>query len=111
MSRKPDEIPTWLQQEDTRAKAQVQTGEMVNPHASQIVSIGSQSKPKKPAKSAFVERSVKGLRIRKDLQAAFDTLVLQEKLRGEGKTGPELADEAIELLCKKYKLDLGAFAR
>ncbi len=48
-----------------------------------------------------VDRSVKGLRIKKDLQKAFDKLAFNEKQSG-GKTGPELADEAIELLLKEY---------
>jgi len=50
-----------------------------------------------------IERSVKGLRLRKDLQRQLDQLVFDQKMCG-GKSGPELADEAIELLLHKYAM-------
>jgi len=58
-------------------------------------------RPIKKETKVKVQRSVKGLRIRTDLQKDFDRLVFEQK-QADGKSGPELADEAIELLLKAY---------
>ena len=58
-------------------------------------------RPIKKEVKAKIQRSVKGLRIRSDLQKDFDRLVFEQKQAG-GKSGPELADEAIELILKAY---------
>lgn len=58
-------------------------------------------RPIQKQEKIVIERSVKGLRIKKDLQKAFDKLVFNQK-QEDGKSGPELADEAIELLLKQY---------
>jgi len=58
-------------------------------------------RPIKKEEKTKVERTVKGLRIRTDLQKAFDRLVFEQK-QIDGKSGPELADEAIELVLNHY---------
>jgi len=82
----------WFTEEETRAEQQVEKGTTTNGDA-EIIKI--RQKPKK------IERPVKGLRIRLDLQHKFETLVLTEKQKN-GRTGPELADEAMKLLLDKY---------
>ena len=90
-------IPDWMQEENTKAKKQADNAGRTNAKAPHLV----KHKPK--SKKSTVIRSVKGLRIQKPLQMQFDELVFREKQAG-GKTGPELADEAIRLLLKKNKL-------
>ena len=74
----------WLSKENETAKDLVERGTGVaNPAAS------------KPS------RSLKGFRIREDYQRKFDELVAREKYNG--KNGPALAEEALEMLFNKYK--------
>jgi hypothetical protein len=94
-------IPDWMEQENAKAKKQADNGGRTNAKAPHLVK--QISKPKKET----VVRSVKGLRIQKPLQMKFDELVFRQKQVG-GKTGPELADEAIKLLLKKYNIKLTA---
>ena len=89
--------PDWMQQENAKAKEQADNNGRTNAKAPHLI------KHKPTSKKATVVRSVKGLRIQKPLQMQFDELVFRAKQAG-GKTGPELADEAIRLLLKKYKL-------
>ena len=85
---------SWLNEEDNRAEKQGKKEQKLsNPDAPRLV--------KAPLKSKKVQRSVKGLRIRNDLQKVFDRLVFEQKQADE-KTGPELADEAMKLLFDKY---------
>lgn len=85
---------SWLNEEDNRAEEQGRKGQKLsNPNAPRLV--------KKAPKEKKVQRSVKGLRIRVDLQKVFDRLVFEQK-QDVGKTGPELADEAMKLLFDKY---------
>ena len=75
----------WLSQENETAKDLVKEGSGVaNPSAS----------PRPP-------RSLKGFRLREDYQRKFDELVAREKYNG--KNGPALVEEALELLFNKYK--------
>jgi len=86
---------SWLNEEDTRVEEQSKKGQTVsNPDAPRLVKTSTKRKK--------VQRSVKGLRIRNDLQKVFDRLVFEQK-QADGKTGPELADEAMKLLFDKYK--------
>jgi len=87
---------SWLNEEDNRAENQSKQGQKLsNPNAPRLV--------KTPPKEKKVQRSVKGLRIRIDLQKVFDRLVFEQK-QADGKTGPELADEAIKLILDKYRV-------
>lgn len=54
-----------------------------------------------PAAALKPERSLKGVRIRIDYQQRFDLLAAREKY-SSGKKGPDLAEEALELLFEKY---------
>lgn len=87
---------SWLNEEDSRAEKQGKKGQTLsNPDAPRLV--------KNSPKEKKVQRSVKGLRIRTDLQKVFDRLVFEQK-QADGKTGPELADEAMKLVFDKYGL-------
>ena len=88
-------MPNWMEQENEKAKKQAGNGGRTNIKAPHLV------KQKTKSKKEEIVRSVKGLRIQKPLQRQFDELVFREK-QAEGKTGPELADEAIRLLLKKH---------
>ncbi|MEE9398534.1 MAG: hypothetical protein V3V31_16165 [Methylococcales bacterium] len=91
MSQQPD----WLNQEDKRAGKLSESGQSVsNPAA---------PKPKtRNQKSDNVDRSLKGFRLRVDYQQRFDTLVAEQK-HISGKKGPDLIEEALAMLFKKYK--------
>ena len=52
-------------------------------------------------------RTLKGFRIREDYQARFDVLVATIK-HSEGKKGPDLMEEALELLFRKYDKKLAS---
>ena len=91
-------MPNWMEQENEKAKKQADNDGRTNSKAPHLV-----KKKSKPEKEVVV-RSVKGLRIQKPLQRQFDELVFREK-QAEGKTGPELADEAIRLLLKKHGME------
>ncbi len=64
------------------------------------------TKSVKPAneqqKAPFVDRGYKGMRPSKDRIAKFDSLIATEKNKPAKKHGPELIDEALDLLFKKY---------
>ncbi len=90
-------IPDWMQKENAKAEKQANNDGRTNAKAPHLV------KQKQKSRKETVIRSVKGLRIQKPLQMQFDELVFRAKQSG-GKTGPELADEAIRLLLKKHKI-------
>ena len=83
----PNDTPEWISEENTRAKDLTEKGRAsVNPAAA--------VKP---------QRSLKGLRFRVDYQRRFDLLVAKEK-HSSGKNGPDLVEEAFELLFEKYEV-------
>jgi len=86
----------WLEEEENRANKLNESGETSNPKAPQLVRI-----KKEPA------RKVKGLYMQEKYIEYFDELVFKQK-KMKGKTSPELAEEAIILLLKKYKLDISS---
>ncbi|MBF0383019.1 MAG: hypothetical protein HQL69_18515 [Magnetococcales bacterium] len=90
-------IPDWMKEENEKAQKQADNGGRANAKAPHLV------KQKSKQKNEVIVRSVKGLRIQKPLQMQFDELVFRQKQAG-GMTGPELAEEAIRLLLKKYKV-------
>ena len=90
--------PDWLNEEDKRA------GELTKTDKS--VSNPSAPKPKprsvKSVPNVSIERSLKGFRLRVDYQQRFDALVAEQKYLSK-KKGPDLIEEALEMLFKKYK--------
>lgn len=79
--------PDWMTDEKTRARELAGSGRgSVNPDA--VIA---------------PPRSLKGLRFRTDYQRRFDLLVATEKHRS-GKNGPDLVEEALEMLFKKYSV-------
>ncbi|GAW87810.1 conserved hypothetical protein [Bathymodiolus platifrons methanotrophic gill symbiont] len=85
---------SWMDEEDERAEQQVETGKRPNAEAPQLV--------RKEAKAPT--RSTKGFYIQEKYAMAFDKLVFSQK-QVKGKKAPELAEEAIKTLLKKYGED------
>ena len=92
----PDQEPDWLDGEQTRAKELAATGQKVN-----NPSADKSTKRRKTVKADRPQRTLKGFRIRSDYQQYFDELVAREK-HASGKKGPDLVEEALELLFKRY---------
>ena len=83
----PNYTPEWMSEEKTRVKDLAEKGKTsVNPVA-----------------AVNPERGLKGFRFRVDYQKRFDLLVAKEK-HLSGKNGPDLVEEALELLFEKYEV-------
>ena len=89
----PRNDTNWMDEEDERAEAQAYTGQPPNAEAPQLVRKEAKAPP----------RATKGVYIQELYSMAFDRLVFEQK-QAKGKKAPELAEEAIELLLKKYGL-------
>ncbi len=87
----PDQ-PAWMQQEEKRADTLAKTGKTANDTAPKLVKKRKASAPSRMQKALFVQEQYAN---------AFDRLVFAQKM-AKGKKAPELAEEAIELLLKKY---------
>jgi len=85
----------WMEEENTRAVELANTGKTTNSNAPRLV----MSK-----KKATLRRNVKSIYIQESHALALDKLAFSQKLQ-KGKTAPELIEEAIELLIKKYKAE------
>ena len=91
-----DEVPPeWMSEEATRAANQAATGKLVNERA--VV----KKRPVKPLKAPRPPRVLRGWRPSRTRAAAFDALVAEQK-NTSGKNGPQLIDEALDLLLKRY---------
>lgn len=95
--------PGWLKGEDERADELSKSEQAVN---------NPDANPPKRRKLKAVnedrpERTLKGFRIRIDYQQRFDTLVALEKYRS-GKKGPDLVEEALKMLFRKYDKKLSS---
>ena len=88
-----EKIADWMEEEEIRAEEQAETGRPPNMDAPQLVR----------KKVAAPTRATKGLYIQEAYAMAFDRLVFAQK-QAKGKKAPELAEEAIELLLKKYDM-------
>jgi len=88
---------SWMDEEDDRAEIQAQTGERPNTEAPQLI----RKEIKAPA------RATKGFYIQEKYAMAFDKLVFNQK-QAKGKKAPELAEEAIKMLLKKYGEDINS---
>ena len=86
---------SWMDEEEERAEAQAQTGKRTNTEAPQLVKQEIKTPP----------RATKGFYIQESYAMAFDRVVFAQK-QLKGKKAPELAEEAIELLLKKYGVEL-----
>jgi len=95
--------PEWMKKEQDRASQTTKSEVPVN-HEVPTPKARKQ-KSMKPAnqqqKAPFVERSYKGFRPTKDRVGKFDILVATQK-NSSGKNGPDLIDEALDLLFNKY---------
>ena len=83
--RKTSGGPDWLDGEAERAEELRDSGQTVN----------------NPSASPTPRRSLKGFRIRQDYQRRYDVLAATVK-HTQGKKGPELIEEALEMLFDKY---------
>ena len=77
--------PDWLDGEAERAAHLRDSGQKVN----------------NPSATKTPPRTLKGFRIRQDYQQRYDILAATVK-HTEGKKGPELIEEALEMLFRKY---------
>ena len=96
MPQRNETAPDWLKGEETPAPV--------------LAKGASEPKPRKPAVASNDEkprRSLKGLRFREDYQERFDVLTATLK-HLEGKNGPDLIEEALELLFRKYDKKLAS---
>jgi len=86
----------WIDEENARASELAKTGATANNNAPVLV-----KNTKKPAPV----RHIKSIYIQDSYSLAFDKLVFEQKI-AKGKKAPELVEEAIELLLKKYEGNL-----
>lgn len=94
MSQNSNE-PDWLDREVDRADELHKSGKKVNNPSARRTT-------RKPVtETAPPPRTLKGFRIREDYQQRYDVLVATVK-HTEGKKGPELIEEALDLLFRKY---------
>ncbi|PCI98739.1 MAG: hypothetical protein COB14_07525 [Alphaproteobacteria bacterium] len=91
MSRDAD----WMEEEDDRAEKQDALGVTANADAPVLVRKREQEPP----------RATKGFYIQDVYSRGFDRVVFEQKMV-KGKKAPELAEEAILLLLKKYDVPL-----
>lgn len=82
----------WIDEENARASVLAKTGATTNNNAPLLVKT-----TKKPAPI----RHIKSIYIQDSYSLAFDKLVFEQKI-AKGKKAPQLMEEAIELLLKKY---------
>lgn len=83
---------SWMEEENARAKDLVKTGGTSNNNAPRLIVSKKKVTPARVVKNLYIQES----HIR-----AFDKLVFSQKML-KGKNAPELAEEAIELLIRKY---------
>jgi hypothetical protein len=82
----------WIDEENARATELAKTGTTTNNNAPLLV---------KTIKKPTPVRHIKSIYIQDSYSLAFDKLVFEQKI-AKGKKAPQLMEEAIELLLKKY---------
>ena len=82
----------WIDEENARASELAKTGTTANNNAPLLVKTTKKPAPVRHIKSIYIQDSY---------SLAFDKLVFEQKI-AKGKKAPELMEEAIELLLKKY---------
>ena len=85
----------WIDDENARASELAKTGTTANNNAPLLVKTTKKPTPARHIKSVYIQDSY---------SLAFDKLVFEQKI-AKGKKAPELMEEAIELLLKKYKVN------
>ncbi len=85
----------WIDEENARASELAKTGTTANNNAPLLVKTTKKTTPPRHIKSIYIQDSY---------SLAFDKLVFQQKI-AKGKKAPELMEEAIELLLKRYGTD------
>jgi len=86
----------WMEQEAKKASQVADTGDHVNPKAPTLQVV---------AQPTRTQRQNKLFRINPEHISAFDEVVYKQR-RAKGKKGPELIEEALEMLFEKYGVDL-----
>ena len=98
----------WMKKAKDNAAQNQQPDVSINREIPESPPEKRQVKPRKPAnqqqEAPFLERGYKGMRPTKDRIAKFDSLIATEKNKPAKKHGPELIDEALDLLFKKYSV-------
>ena len=102
-----DEVPLdWMKKEQDRSKTQgAGEGNLVNTAVPQPKEKKLRIKvdtPKANSEMPFLERIQKGFHPTKDRAEKFDILVATQK-HASRKKGPDLIDEALDLLFEKYE--------
>lgn len=82
----------WIDEENARATELAKTGTTTNTNAPLLVKNTKKTAPVRHIKSIYIQDSY---------SLAFDKLVFEQKI-AKGKKAPQLMEEAIELLLKKY---------
>jgi hypothetical protein len=85
----------WINDENNRATDLAKTGETLNNQAPRLVAFKKKTTPLRMVKSIYIQKSH---------SQRFAKLAFDQKLQN-GKTTPELMEEAIELILKKYKIE------
>lgn len=86
----------WIDEENARATNLAKTGETTNNNAPRLL---------KAVKKLTPVRQIRSIYIQNSYGKAFDKLAFEQKMV-KGKKAPELMEEAIELLLKKYNNNL-----
>lgn len=82
----------WIDEENARARELAKIGTTANDKAPLLI---------KTTKKHVPIRHIKSIYIQDSYSLAFDKLVFEQKI-AKGKKAPQLMEEAIELLLKKY---------
>ena len=93
MSNKDDRL-SWMDEEEKRSDDNLEKGTTENNKAPLM---------KRSKKRIAPDRKTRGIFVQEKQWNDFEDLVLAQKKIG-GKTKPELAEEALELIIKKYTL-------
>jgi hypothetical protein len=95
INNKTNDSPVWVEEENNRATDLAKTGKTLNNQAPRLVAFKKKAIPLRMVKSIYIQQSH---------SQAFDKLAFDQKLQ-KGRTSPELMEEAIELILKKYKTE------
>ena len=86
----------WMDEENERATSLSKTGKTTNDKAPRIQSVSV-------SKEISTKRSIRSIYIKESHQRMLDKLIFEQKMAG-GKKAPDLLEEAIELIVRKYNI-------
>ena len=92
--KKRKKMNNWMDEENARAINLSETGKTTNDKALRIKSV---------SKEISTKRSIRSVYIKEFHQRMLDKLIFEQKMIG-GKKAPDLLEEAIELMIKKYNI-------